>query len=128
MLNPLITGSIPPRIQYIAIGASFGLLFIIIWFIRKGRLKEGYSIIWFLISLGVVVFAFFTGILDLLARLVGISYAPAAILLLLLAGLFLLSLHFSVLVSRYDKRIRTLAQEHAILKADVMKKSSPTDL
>lgn len=122
MLGLFLPGSIPPRIQYIAIGASIFLVLVIIYLIRKGRLKEGYSIIWFLISIGVALVSLFTFILDLFARLVGISYTPAAIFLLLLGGLFLLSLHYSVLVSRYDRRIRHLAQEHAMLKVELTKK------
>lgn len=116
----LVTGHLPIRIQIIAIGASVMLLIGIIDLIRQNRLKEGYSIIWFFISITVVVFSIFSAILNWFSQLVGISYAPAALFLLLLGGLFLLSLHFSVLVSRYDRRIRELAQEQALLKAELL--------
>ncbi len=118
----IITGQIPVRIQLIAIGSSVLLFWGIIDLIRHNRLKEGYSIIWFLISISVVIFSIFAAVLSWFARLVGISYAPAALFLLLMGGLFLLSLHFSVLVTRYDRRIKELAQEQAILKAELLSK------
>lgn len=118
----IITGSIPARIQYIAIAASFLLFAGIIYLIRKSRLKEGYSILWFVIAVTVVLFSLFTRLLDLFASFMGISYAPAVLFLLLVGGLFLLSLHFSVLATRHDKKLRELAQEHAILKANIERK------
>ena len=122
----IITGTIPPRIQYIAIATSLLLFAGIIYLIRKGRLKEGYSILWFFIALVIVLFSLFTGLLDMLARFTGISYAPAVLFLLLVGGLFLLSLHFSVLATRHDKKLRELAQEHAILKANIERKFKDT--
>lgn len=118
-LQSFLSGSIPPRIQYVALGMSLLLLIVVIHLIREGRLKEGYSILWFVLGVGIVLFSLFTRSLDIFARLVGISYTPAALFLLLVGGLVLLSVHFSVLVTRYDKRIRELAQEHAILKAEI---------
>ena len=115
----LIFSSVPARLQYLSIGFSLALLLVIIHLIRRGLLKEGYSIIWFLIAVATVILSIFSRLLDYLAELFGIAYTPAALFLVLLAGLFLLAIHFSVLLSRYDRRIRELAQEHAILKAHV---------
>lgn len=120
LLQSFWSGSIPPRIQYVALGMSLVLLVTIIHLVREGRLKEGYSILWFVLGVGIVLFSFFTRSLDIFARLVGISYTPAALFLVLVGGLVLLSVHFSVLVTRYDKRISELAQEHAILKAELL--------
>ena len=119
-----VASTIPVRIQFLAIGASALLFLVIVDLIRQGRLKEGYSIIWFFISLGLVFFSLFTPLLDVMARLVGIAYTPAALFLFLVGGLVLLSLHYSVLVTRYDRRIRELAQAHAILKAELSHKDA----
>ncbi len=115
----LFTGDIPARIQALALLGSVALLFTTLQLIRHGKLKEGYSIIWFIIALATVLVSAFPRLLEGLSRLVGIAYAPATLFLMLLGGLFLLSIHFSVMVTRYDKEVRRLAQEHAMLKEEV---------
>lgn len=115
----LIDGSIPQRLQYIAIILSISVFLFTINLIRQGKLKEGYSLIWFLIALATVIFSVFARILDNFAQLTGIAYAPAALFLILVGGLFLLAIHSSVLFTAYDKRIRELAQDHAILKQEI---------
>jgi hypothetical protein len=119
MLAELFNGTIPLRIQVLAIASSILLLLGVIQLIRHEKLKEGYSILWFLVGLALVLFSTFAGLLDLFARTVGISYSPAALFLILVGGLIMLSLHFSVLASKYDRRIRLLAEEYAILKQKV---------
>lgn len=115
----IFTGAIPLRIQLVAIAAGLLLFLFIIELIRGGRLKEGYALLWITISLTTLAFAIFPGLLRWLSRLFGISYAPSAFLLLLVSGLYLLAIHFSLLLHRYDKRIRALAQEHAIVKEEL---------
>ena len=120
-LQDIINGSMPVRTQVVAIVGSIFLLVVIMYLIRRERLKEGYSILWLLVGIAMIVFSVFAGLLDQLAHLLGIAYAPAVLFLILVAGLFVLALHFSLLLSRYDKRIRRLAQEHAILKQQINK-------
>jgi len=121
----LMNGSIPSRLQYIAVILSFSILLFILTLIRQGKLKEGYSLIWFIIALATVIFSVFARILDSFANVVGIDYAPAALFLILVGGLFLLAIHSSMLFTAYDKRIRELAQDHAILKAEVQAVAKP---
>ena len=122
MLEFIFNGIIPGRIQALALVASLLLFIFIIELIRGGRLKEGYALIWFFISIATLAFSLFPRLLTLLAHAVGISYAPSALLLVLVAGLYLLGIHFSLLLHRYDKRIRMLAQEHAILEEKITRK------
>lgn len=119
MIAELFASTIPLRVQAIAVAGSVVLLGIVIHLIRTEKLKEGYSIIWFLVGIVLVLFSTITRILDFFADAVGISYSPAALFLILTGGLFLLALHFSVLVSKHDRRIRELAQENALLKEQV---------
>jgi hypothetical protein len=106
MFADILSGTIPPRIQILAVLGSLALLAVIIQLIRREKLKEGYSIIWFLVGLAMVTFSTLAGLLDIFARSVGISYSPAALFLILTGGLILLSIHFSVLVSKHDQRFR----------------------
>ncbi|MEX1997119.1 MAG: DUF2304 domain-containing protein [Candidatus Andersenbacteria bacterium] len=119
MINYLIFDVIPLRVQVLSILFSGLLLLIIVHLIRRGYLKEGYSIIWILLGLSLVVLSIFARLLEILADLAGIDYSPTALFLILIGGLFLLAIHFSILLTGYDKRIRDLAQEHAILKEEL---------
>lgn len=118
MWADILSGTIPARIQLLAIAGSVLLLGIIINLIRREKLKEGYSIIWFLVGLATVTFSALAGLLDVFARGIGIAYSPAALFLIVTSGLILLSIHFSVLVSKHDRRYRELAQEIALLRAE----------
>jgi len=119
-LAELFAPSIPPRVQLVAVVSSVVLLGVVVHLIKRGVLKAGYSIIWFIIGLALVVLSVATRVLDWFAQLVGIHYSPAALVLVLGGGLFLLALHYSVMVSKHDKKIRALAQEQALLKEELL--------
>jgi len=115
----LVRGGLPLRIQIVALTGSIGVVCVVIYLIRSGQLKEGYSIGWFGVGIAMVVFSLFGRLLAVLANIVGIAYSPAALLLVVISGLLILALHYSVLVSRYDRQIRDLAQDNALLRHDL---------
>ena len=119
LLADLLTPTIPVRVQAVAVVSSLVLLGAVIHLIRRGSLKAGYSIIWFVVGLVLVGLSVVTRLLDGFAQLVGIDYSPAALVLVIGGGLFLLALHYSVMVTKHDRRIRELAQEHALLRAEL---------
>jgi len=114
-LSRLVLGGAALRTQMLAIVGSLVLLSVVVYLIRGGKLKPGYSIVWFAVGISMVVFTVFSPLLSWFAQMLDISYAPAAFLLILVGGLFLLALHFSVLTTRYDRQIRELAQEYGLL-------------
>ncbi|RKY90582.1 DUF2304 domain-containing protein, partial [candidate division KSB1 bacterium] len=59
MSDPLI----PLRLQLFAILISLILLMGIIVLIRKGKLKEGYSILWFAIGIGFLIISIWSNLL-----------------------------------------------------------------
>lgn len=104
------------RILYISILVSFLFLLLIVNMVRKRQLSERFALAWMLIPVLLIVFSSNRGLLERLAALVGIYYAPA-IMIPIIFGLFILvSLYFSVKVSKAEQRIKTLAQELALLK------------
>lgn len=103
------------RIVAAAIAIFFMLL--ILELIRRDRLQERYSVIWFVAGLGMLAGAAFPALLELMADLMGVrdtNVALFSIVLLLLLGL---ALNFSVIMSRQAAQITRLAQERAIEKA-----------
>jgi len=103
------------RILAALIAVAFMLM--ILELIRRGRLQERFSVVWFVAGLGMLAGAIFPGLLGTVADLMGVrdtNVALFSIILLLLLGL---ALNFSVIMSRQAAQITRLAQERAIEKA-----------
>lgn len=103
------------RILAAAIAIVFMLM--ILELIRRDRLQERYSVVWFVAGLGMLAGAAFPGLLGGVADLMGVrdtNVALFSIVLLLLLGL---ALNFSVIMSRQAAQITRLAQERALEKA-----------
>ena len=87
--------------------------------VRRDKLRSRYSLLWLAIVLALVPLALFPGLLDRISVELGISYPPVIILSLSVAFLFLVTVHLSWEVSRADDRLRVLAEEVALLRADL---------
>ncbi len=101
------------------LAAAIALIFMamILELIRRDRLQERYSVVWFVAGLGMLGGAAFPGLLGVVADLMGVrdtNVALFSIILLLLLGL---ALNFSVIMSRQAAQITRLAQERAIEEA-----------
>lgn len=115
-MNDIFDESLTLKVQIFAIIGSILLLLLILQLIRKEYLKPGYALLWVFTSLLLLVLSVYSKGLFLLSNAIGIYYAPAALFLVLLIGLLLVCMHFSVTLSKHQKQIKTLAQELAILK------------
>ena len=104
------------NIQIALIASSALFLYFIFELTRKKRIRESYSLVWFLAGLVLLVFSVFRGLLDKLAALFGVVYAPALIIpVILLMGL-LLGIHFSIVISRLTEDNKRLIQEVGLMK------------
>jgi hypothetical protein len=99
-----------------AIIAVFFML-LILDLIRRDRLQERYSVIWFVAGLGMLAGAAFPGLLELVADLMGVRNTNVALFSVVLLLLLGLALNFSVIMSRQAAQITRLAQERAIEQA-----------
>ena len=100
------------RIVAAVIAVFFMLL--ILDLIRRDRLQERYSVIWFVAGLGMLAGAAFPGLLELLADAMGVRNTNVALFSVVLLLLLGLALNFSVIMSRQAAQITRLAQERAI--------------
>jgi hypothetical protein len=113
--DPTVHLTSQTRILAAVIAVTFMLM--ILELIRRDRLQERYSVVWFVAGLGMLAGAAFPGLLAGVADLMGVrdtNVALFSIVLLLLLGL---SLNFSVIMSRQAAQITRLAQERALEKA-----------
>jgi len=114
------------RIQIIAITASAGLMLWVLHLIRQRILRAEYGIIWLAGTAALVIVSIWRGLLDRIANLVGVYYAPAV---LLLVGIFfgiLGFLHMTVALSRLADQQKKLAQELALLQENLNRHGSDT--
>jgi hypothetical protein len=96
---------------------AIAFMFLILELIRRDRLQERYSVIWFVAGLGMLLGAAFPGLLELVADLMGVRDTNVALFSLLLLLLLGLALNFSVIMSKQAAQITRLAQERAIERA-----------
>jgi hypothetical protein len=101
------------------VAAVLALVFMlmILELIRRDRLQERYSVIWFIAGLGMLAGAAFPGLLEVVAHLMGVRNTNVALFSVVLLLLLGLALNFSVIMSRQAAQITRLAQERAIEKA-----------
>ena len=109
--------SLTSQTRIIAAALAILFMFWILDLIRRDKLQERYSVIWFGAGLAMLAGAAFPGLLRFIADLMGVrdtNVALFSIVLLLLLGL---ALNFSVIMSRQAAQITRLAQERAIERA-----------
>lgn len=104
------------RAHLILVVITLAALAFVVRLVRQRTLQAKYAMLWLSIGVLLVVVAAFPHLLDWLAARAGIFYPPAAFLLLAVAFLFVVVIHFSWELSRLEERTRTLAEEVALLK------------
>jgi hypothetical protein len=100
--------------RIIAAVLALAFMVMILELIRRDRLQERYSVVWFIAGVGMLIGAAFPGLLGVVADAMGVrdtNVALFSIVLLLLLGL---ALNFSVIMSRQAAQITRLAQERAL--------------
>ena len=103
-------------IKLLAIIGSGMLLVAVVELIRRGRLKERYSLLWLLAGLILLILSSSRNLLDSLSHLLGVYYPPSLLFLLAFFFLLLITLHFSVVISSLHERNKRLAQEISLLR------------
>src|SRR5690349_12539290 len=103
--------------RILAAGPAGFFLLMILELIRRDRLQERYSVIWFIAGLGMLAGAAFPGLLEVVANLMGVRNTNVALFSVVLLLLLGLALNFSVIMSRQAAQITRLAQERAIEQA-----------
>lgn len=104
------------RIQIFAIVGSILFLVFIIELIRKRKIKEEYGLLWIVFGVIFIVIAIWNKGLEVISRLLGIFYAPAAFLLILIVAIFLILIQYSIIISSLNEKNKMLVQELGILK------------
>jgi hypothetical protein len=103
------------KLQIVAIMASTSLVAIVFELLRRRRLVERYALLWLFSSLVLLALSVWTGLLEIIAKAVGIVYPPSALFMVAFTFVLILMLHFSLAISRLSGETKVLAQEVARL-------------
>ena len=115
------------RTQILAIISGVVLLVMVLELVRRRRLREEYSWIWLLTAIGYLTIAAVPGLIERGAVLIG-SVRPTSVFTFLgLFFLFLVSIQFSVQISRLAEQTKDLAQQVAILDSEIRRLSRSQD-
>ena len=107
------------RIQIVAIVATATLFFVIFELVRRRRLMERYALLWLLSSAVLLGLAVWRNLLEVIARAIGVAYAPSALFVIAFGFILVLLLHFSLVISRLADQNKVLAQRMALLQQQV---------
>jgi len=112
--------------RWLALSISLALVAAVLWLVRRRRLREEYTPIWLLVSGALVFVSLRLDVLRELTRAIG-AWTPSSTLFFL-GELFLVAicLNYAVRLSRAGLLIKDLAQEIAILRAQMDKLASRT--
>ena len=109
------------RVQIFSIIISFGLIFAVFELIRKKRFLERYSLLWFFSAIVLFILAVWRGLLEKLAWILGIDYAPSALFIVFAFLGILMFLHFTTVISKLAIQNKKLGQEIALLRYELEK-------
>jgi hypothetical protein len=100
--------------RIIAAVLALAFMALVLELIRRDRLQERFSVVWFVAGLGMLIGAAFPGLLTLVADAMGVRDTNVALFSIVLLFLLGLALNFSVTMSRQAAQITRLAQERAL--------------
>lgn len=106
------------------LGATLTVAFVVT-LLRRGILRERFAALWLLVSLLLLIGAIFPSLLRAVSQAVGFEVPANFLFFLSIIFLLLVSAQLSFEVSQLEARTRRLAEELALLAAEVATLSRP---
>jgi hypothetical protein len=110
--------AVPARLSFSAL-SSVAILVWVVYLYMKGRLKEDHALLWFFVALSVLLLSVSQDLLFGLSDFLGAGNPTSLVYAAFIAFLFSVSVYFSMRLSQLSDRVKTLAQEIAILRASI---------
>ncbi|MCR2813599.1 DUF2304 domain-containing protein [Microbacterium sp. zg.Y1090] len=92
---------------------------VVMWLLITRALREKYAVLWLAIGVLVLILGLFPGLLATVARWLGVALPSNLIFGLAILLLLGVALHLSWELSRAEDEIRRVAEESALLRADL---------
>ncbi len=95
------------------------ILVVVLRLVGSQRLRSKYALLWLVVAFAALAVAAFPSIVDWFADLLGVRDAPALLLMMACVVLLLIVIQYSWELSRLEVRTRRLAEESALLRAEL---------
>ncbi len=116
---------LPERQTIVAITLAVTVLIVVVELVRKRRLREEYSLLWVGTAAVLLLLALKQDLILELSKLFGAAQSSSTLFFLALVFLMLLSLQFSVHLSRLTFRNKALSQRIALLEREMEELRTP---
>lgn len=110
---------ITQRMQYFALALGIIFLLMMLELIRENKVELKYALLWLFSSIVMVLLAAFPGILNWMARLIGVYDPVNALFAIILGCVLLLMISFSIIVSGNKRAEVRMVQEISLLEKRV---------
>lgn len=110
---------LPSHQQTVAVVLALAMLVVVLELVRKRKLREEYSLIWSGTAIVLLLLALQHRVLDGFRELIGAVEPTSALFFGALVFLMLVSLQFSVRLSKLSHRNRSLSQRLALLEEEL---------
>jgi len=101
-----------------AIIASLAIYVVIIYLVKKGKLREEYSWLWLLTGAVIILLVIWYDLLLFLTNLIGAVSATTTIFIFGIVFLMFISLHFAIKISSLSDQVKNLAQKLSLHEAE----------
>lgn len=105
--------------RVMAVLFSVALVAVVLWMVRRGSLREEYTPIWMAVAFSLLAVSLRLELLRALTRALGAWTTSSTLFFLGLFFLVLICLNYSVRFSRTSVQLKNLAQEVALLRAEL---------
>lgn len=102
-----------------------GLSVVILILLRRDHLHLAHGLFWITVAGCAALLGLWPGLIDRIARIAGISYSPALLLLIVNIVLILKSLHSDIVNTRIERQVRRLNQRLALYELELGKSKEP---
>jgi len=106
-------------IVYVGIASALLILAVIIWMLLSERLREKYAVLWLIIGVAMLILTVFPDLLFWLSNFLGVQVPSNLLFVGAIALLVGVTLHQSWELSTAEDETRRVAEEVAILRAEV---------
>jgi hypothetical protein len=116
------------RIQFFSIIFSVIVFAAIFWLVKRRKVKEEYSILWFATALVFLYMSLDRYAVDRLGDLFGIAYKPTILLLIISGFITLVLVHITVVITRLTDQNKELIQELGLSNLNRKRLNVPASL
>jgi len=107
------------RQKIFAIIACLLIVLLVVELVRRRKLREEYSWLWLLTGGSIILLVVWYDLLLFITHLIG-AIAPTTTLFIFgLLFLMLISLHYSIQISKLSHQVKEMAQQLALIRAEV---------